>query len=161
MEPFSNEERLSPYELMGLWKVFEISVTVIDSDTNKSNERPSFVYFCNEVVKAQGLPEPPSVDESIWENHGEEEDNNDDDDDGDDDAEEEEEVLDDPSLLWLPGGVIAGVEAKESGILTISVGWLCADKTRLVMERDYGPNGKLAEVRLQSHIKGDWLGGRM
>ncbi|CAM6029176.1 unnamed protein product [Sphagnum balticum] len=160
LEPFSNEERLSPYELMGLWKVFEISATVIDSDTNKSNERPTFVYFCNEVVKAQGLPEPPSVDESIWENHGEEEDNNDDDD-NDDDDEEEEEVVDDPSLLWLPGGVIAGVEAKESGILTISVGWLCADKTRLVMERDYGPNGKLAEVRLQSHIKGDWLGGRM
>ncbi len=142
--------------------MFEISATAIDSDTNKSNERPSFVYFCNEVVKVQGLPEPPSVEESIWESHGEEEDNNDDDDDDDnEEEEEEEEVVDDPSLLWLTGGVIAGVEAKESGMLTISVGWLCANKTRLVMERDYGPNGKLAEVRLQSHIKGDWLGGRM
>ena len=29
------------------------------------------------------------------------------------------------------------------------------------MERDYGPDGRLVEVRSQTKVKGGWAGGRM
>ncbi|KAK8534604.1 hypothetical protein V6N12_057248 [Hibiscus sabdariffa] len=57
-------------------------------------------------------------------------------------------------LLWLPGGVTSYVDVSNDGILTIGVGWYSDEGINLVMERDYGINGKLKEVRGNLRSKG-------
>ena len=142
VKPFSQEPRIPHNELTGSWKVFEMSATALHqaSDTNL---RPAYAYFCQELMQRQGLPE--AMDEYFDE----------------DEDDEGSEHLDDPSVLWLPGGITANVEAKEAGILSIGVGWLYSKGTFLLMERDYGPDGRLAEVRSQTKVKGGWAGGSM
>ncbi|KAK8534607.1 hypothetical protein V6N12_057251 [Hibiscus sabdariffa] len=62
----------------------------------------------------------------------------------------------DVTVLWLPGGVTSYVDVSNDGILTIGVGWYSDEGINLVMERDYGINGKLKEVRWKSEVKRRW-----
>ncbi|GLJ46882.1 hypothetical protein SUGI_0988890 [Cryptomeria japonica] len=140
LNPISNEKRISPTELVGLWKVFEISATAIldDLEEEKSEMRPSYVYLCMETLKRRSLPEFPVhfVDADALD-------------------------LQDVTVLWLPGGITAYVDTKEDGVLTIGVGWYSSDGTNLVMERDYSNEGKLLEVRSKSEIKRRWTDGSL
>ena len=67
----------------------------------------------------------------------------------------EEEVFDqhDATILWLPGGVTGYVDVLPDGVLCIGVGWYSDEGVNLVMERDYGMDGKLKEVRLKTELK--------
>ncbi|KAF1892840.1 hypothetical protein Lal_00035484 [Lupinus albus] len=60
----------------------------------------------------------------------------------------EEEIVDmqDVSMLWLPGGVTCYVDINKDEILCIGVGWYSDEGINLVMERDYGMDGKLKET---------------
>ncbi|THU74672.1 hypothetical protein C4D60_Mb04t35860 [Musa balbisiana] len=133
MKPFSQRKRTQPSELTGSWKVFEVSATPIFSDEPTAEGGLPFVYLCTETLKKRSLPES-SV------SFG------------------EEEVLDmqDVTVLWLPGGVTGYVGVNKDGILTIGVGWYSDEGINLVMERDYGMDGKLKEVRWKSEVKRRW-----
>ncbi|XP_021279549.1 uncharacterized protein LOC110413155 isoform X2 [Herrania umbratica] len=135
LKPFSQRKRTQPSELTGPWKVFEVSATPIYGDeieAAESNGAP-YVYLCTETLKKRSLPES-----SVY--FG------------------EEEMLDmqDATVLWLPGGVTGYVDVDKDGILTIGVGWYSDEGINLVMERDYGLDGKLKEVRWKSEVKRRW-----
>lgn len=141
LAPFSQRDRLSPNKLTGSWKTFEMSAMAIHQPDASPLTRPAYAQFCQEVMLKQDLPEP------LMEYFEEEE--------------ESEPISEDPAVLWLPGGITATVQAKEEGILTVGIGWFYDKGTFLAMERDYGPDGKLSEVRSQTKVKGGWAGGRM
>ncbi|KAK4414579.1 hypothetical protein Salat_2870900 [Sesamum alatum] len=135
LTPFSQRKRVQPSELTGSWKVFEVSATPIygeDITMEESNSTP-YVYLCTETLKKRSLPE-----NLVY--FG------------------EEEMLDmqDVTVLWLPGGVTAYVDVNKDGILCIGVGWYSDEGINLVMERDYGLDGKLKEVRWKSEMKRRW-----
>ncbi|KAL3516841.1 hypothetical protein ACH5RR_023743 [Cinchona calisaya] len=135
VQPFSQRKRVQPSELTGSWKVFEVSATPIYGDDimiEESNSAP-YVYLCTEALKKRSLPE-----NLIY--FG------------------EEDMLDmqDATILWLPGGVTGYVDVKKDGILCIGVGWYSDEGINLVMERDYGTDGKLKEVRWKSEMKRRW-----
>lgn len=136
LEPLSQQKRISPSDLVGTWKVFEISATAIieDWEENTPEKRPPFVYLCMETSKRRSLPEMPE--------HF---------------ADEDALDMQDVTVLWLPGQITAYVDAKEDGVLSIGVGWYSDDGTNLVMERDYGADGKLLEVRSKTEVKRRWL----
>ncbi|KAF7814781.1 putative calycin [Senna tora] len=136
VKPFSLRKRTRPSELIGSWKVFEVSATPVfgddDDDTLGGNSTP-YVYLCTENLKKRSFPESTN-------SFG------------------EEEMLDmqDVTMLWLPGGVTCYVDIKKDGILCIGVGWYSEEGINLVMERDYGVDGKLKEVRWKSEVKRRW-----
>lgn len=135
MKPFSQRKRTQPSELTGSWKVFEVSATpVFDEEmvAEESNGTP-YVYLCTETLKKRSLPENPVY-------FG------------------EEEMLDmqDATVLWLPGGVTGYVDVSKEGILCIGVGWYSDEGINLVMERDYGVDGKLKDIRSKTEIKRRW-----
>ncbi|XP_011016396.1 PREDICTED: uncharacterized protein LOC105119903 [Populus euphratica] len=135
VKPFSQRKRTQPSELTGPWKVFEMSATPIFGDEiaiEESNGTP-YVYLCTETLKKRSLPDNPVY-------FG------------------EEEIMDmqDVTVLWLPGGVTGYVDVSKDGILCIGVGWYSDEGINLVMERDYGLNGKLREVRWKSEVKRRW-----
>ncbi|XP_062101768.1 uncharacterized protein LOC133807446 [Humulus lupulus] len=133
--PFSQRKRTQPLHLTGSWKVFEINATPVFSDEPaiEENNGSPYVYLCTEALKKRSLPESAI-------HFG------------------EEEILDmqDVSMLWLPGGVTAYVEVNKDGTLCIGVGWYSDEGINLVMERDYGVDGKLKEVRSKSELKRRW-----
>ncbi|XP_022756898.1 uncharacterized protein LOC111304544 isoform X2 [Durio zibethinus] len=135
LKPFSQRKRTQPSELVGPWKVFEVSATPIYGDETvaaEGNGAP-YVYLCTETLKKRSSPES-----SVYFR--------------------EEEMLDmqDVTVLWLPGGVTSYVDVNKDGILTIGVGWYSDEGINLVMERDYGIDGKLKEVRWKSEVKRRW-----
>lgn len=135
MQPFSQRKRIQPSELTGSWKVFEVSATPIYGDDilmEESGGAP-YVYLCTETLKKRSLPENPVY-------FG------------------EEEMLDmqDVTVLWLPGGVTGYVDVNKDGVLCIGVGWYSDEGINLVMERDYGTDGKLREVRSKTEMKRRW-----
>ncbi|CAH9096401.1 unnamed protein product [Cuscuta europaea] len=134
MKPFSQRRRVQPRELAGSWKVLEMSATPVygEGDCTISNVVP-YVYLCTENLKKRSLPE------SIV--HF---------------GEEELRDMQDATVLWLPGGVTSFVDVKEDGILCIGVGWYSDEGINLVLERDYGTDGKLKEVRWKSEVKRRW-----
>ncbi|XVE74127.1 hypothetical protein DITRI_Ditri11bG0173900 [Diplodiscus trichospermus] len=135
LKPFSQRKRTRPSELVGPWKVFEVSATPIYGDEMVAAESSGapFVYLCTETLKKRGLPES-----SVYFR--------------------EEEMIDmqDVTVLWLPGGVTSYVDVSNDGVLTIGVGWYSDEGINLVMERDYGIDGKLKEVRWKSEVKRRW-----
>ncbi|KAJ6819507.1 uncharacterized protein M6B38_403010 [Iris pallida] len=136
LKPFSQRKRTQPSELAGSWKVFEVSATPIydeDATVVEEDGGPPFVYLCTETLKKRSLPENPTYFR-------------------------EEEMLDmkDVTVLWLPGGVTGYVEVTKDGILCIGMGWYSEEGINLVMERDYGMDGKLKEVRCKSELKRKW-----
>lgn len=138
LKPFSQRKRTRPSELTGSWKVFEVSSTPvfgeeIDQMVMEQNDSTPYVYLCTETLKKRSLPGNP-------------------------DYFGEEEMLDmqDVTMLWLPGGVTAYVDVNKDGILCIGVGWYSDEGINLVMERDYGVDGKLKEVRSKSEVKRRW-----
>ncbi|KAK1286371.1 hypothetical protein QJS10_CPB20g01368 [Acorus calamus] len=135
LKPFSQCKRTQPSELTGSWKVFEMSATpIFDKEEMIVEEgRLPYVYLCTETLNKRSLPENPVY-------FG------------------EEEMLDmqDVTVLWLPGGVTAYVDVNKDGILCVGVGWYSEEGINLVMERDYGMDGKLKEVRWKSEVKRRW-----
>lgn len=136
LKPISQRRRTQPSELAGSWKVFEVSATPIFDEEEKMLEEsagPPYVYLCTETLKKRSLPESSSY-------FG------------------EEEMLDmnDVTVLWLPGGVTAYVDVNKDGTLCIGVGWYSDEGVNLMMERDYGMDGKLKEVRWKSEVKRRW-----
>ncbi|CAM8987262.1 unnamed protein product [Rhodiola kirilowii] len=137
LKPFSQRKRTQPSQLTGPWKVFEVSATPIfgaDASTDERNGSDiPYVYLCNETMKKRSLPDNPV-------HFG------------------EEEFLDmqEATILWLPGGVTAYVDVDKEGILCIGVSWYSDEGINLVMERDYGTDGKLKEVRWKSEVKRRW-----
>ncbi|XP_010933582.1 uncharacterized protein [Elaeis guineensis] len=134
LKPVSQRKRTQPSELTGSWKVFEVSATPIyDEDSAADESGLPYVYLCTETMKKRSLPES-----SVY--FG------------------EEEMLDmqDVTVLWLPGGVTGYVDVNKEGILCIGVGWYSDEGINLVMERDYGMDGKLKEVRWKSEVKRRW-----
>lgn len=130
LKPFSQRKRIQPSELSGWWKVFEVSGSPIFGEESNAGH---YVYLCTETLKKRRLPGNPVY-------FG------------------EEEVMDiqDVTMLWLPGGVTAYVDVKKDGILCIGVGWYSDEGINLVMERDYGFDGNLKEVRWKSELKRRW-----
>ncbi|KAL5973831.1 hypothetical protein ACLOJK_030489 [Asimina triloba] len=131
LKPFSERKRTQPSELTGSWKVFEVSATPIyDEQAATEDGKLPYVYLCMETLKKRSLPET-----SVY--FG------------------EEEMLDmqEAAILWLPGGVTGYVDVKKDDILCIGVGWYSDEGINLVMERDYGTDGKLKEVRWKSEVK--------
>lgn len=136
--PLSQRKRTHPSDLSGSWKVFEMSATPIygveeDMLTEQTDNSAPCVYLCTETFKKRSLPE----------NHvyfGE----------------EEMQDMKDVTILWLPGGITAYVDINKDGILCIGVGWYSDEGLNLVMERDYGLDGKLKEVRWKSEVKRRW-----
>ena len=61
--------------------------------------------------------------------------------------------LEDVSHLWLPAGISSRLEVGLEGELVIGLGWLDKKGSRLFMERHYGCNGRLQEVRSGSEVK--------
>ncbi|CAI9279299.1 unnamed protein product [Lactuca saligna] len=137
VKPFSQRKRVQPSELSGSWKVFETSATPIYGGEaavmDDNEEDPPYVYLCTETLKKRSLPEM-----AIY--FG------------------EEEVADmvDVTVLWLPGGVTGYVDVSKDGVLCIGVGWYSDEGINLVMERDYGRDGKLKEVRSKTEVKRRW-----
>ena len=134
-KPFSQRKRTQPSELTGSWKVFEVSATPVFGEemlAGESNGTP-YVYLCTETLKKRSLPENPVY-------FG------------------EEEMLDmqDVTVLWLPGGVTGYVDVNKEGVLCIGVGWYSDEGINLVMERDYGIDGKLKEVSWKTEVKRRW-----
>lgn len=115
--------------------MFEVSATPIygEEDLDQSSETTPYVYFCTEALKRRNLPES-SV------SFG------------------DEEMIDmqDVSVMWLPGGVTAYVDVKKDGVLCVGIGWYSDEGINLVMERDYGLDGNLIEVRSKSEVKRRW-----
>lgn len=137
LKPFSQRKRISPSELTGSWKVFEVSATPIYGEEEDALPdditSPPCVYFCMETLKNRSLPTNPSYF-----------------------REEEIHDLQDATVLWLPGGVTAYVDVDKDGVLCIGVGWYSDEGIKLVMERDYGMDGKLKEVRSKTEVKRRW-----
>ncbi|MED6143811.1 hypothetical protein PIB30_009311 [Stylosanthes scabra] len=134
VEPFSQRKRTKPSELMGSWKVFEVSATPVygeETEVEEGNGVP-YVYLCTETLKKRSLPESNYF------------------------GEEEQIDMQDVTMLWLPGGVTCYVDIDKDGILCIGVGWYSDEGINLVMERDYGLDGKLKEVRWKSEVKRRW-----
>ncbi|CAH8301657.1 unnamed protein product [Eruca vesicaria subsp. sativa] len=139
LKPFSQRKRTQPSELTGSWKVFEVSATPIYGEedqmelSGQSSETTPYVYLCTEALKRRNLPES-SV------SFG------------------DEEMVDmqDVSVMWLPGGVTAYVDVKEDGVLCVGIGWYSDEGINLVMERDYGLDGNLKEVRSNTEVKRRW-----
>ena len=92
-----------------------------------------YVYLCTETLKKRNLPDNPVY-------FG------------------EEEVLDmaDVTVLWLPGGITSYVDVNKDGDLCIGVGWYSDEGINLVMERDYGLDGNLKEIRTKTEVKRRW-----
>lgn len=67
-------------------------------------------------------------------------------------------VAGEAKVLDLPGNISATVQISESGMLTIGVGWLVEDGTRICIERDYDQVGNLVQVRSSTDVKGGWIG---
>ncbi|XP_002526466.2 uncharacterized protein LOC8263294 isoform X2 [Ricinus communis] len=135
VKPFSQRKRTQPVELTGSWKVFEVSATPVFGDdmlTEDGSGAP-YVYLCTEALKKRSLPENPVYF-----------------------GEEEMADMQDATVLWLPGGVTGYVDVQKDGILCIGVGWYSDEGINLVMERDYGLDGKLKEVRWKSEVKRRW-----
>lgn len=132
VKPFSQRRRVQPGELTGSWKVFEMSATPVYGEEKAGTVVP-YVYLCTENLKRRSLGESPVYFR-------------------------EEEMLDmqDATVLWLPGGVTSYVDVKKDGVLCIGVGWYSDEGINLVMERDYGTDGKLKEVRWKSEVKRRW-----
>nr|POE55767.1 hypothetical protein CFP56_30560 [Quercus suber] len=131
LKPFSQQKRTQPSELTGSWKVFEVSATPVFGEemvAEESNGTPH-VYLCTETLKKRSLPENPVY-------FG------------------EEEMLDmqDAAVLWLPGGITGYVDVSKEGNLCIGVGWYSDEGINLVMERDYGVDGKLKEFRSKTEL---------
>lgn len=134
-KPFSQRKRTKPSELTGSWKVFEVSATPVydeESTAEEGNAAP-YMYFCMENLKKRSLPENTNYF-----------------------GEEERLDMQDVTMLWLPGGVTCYVDINKDGILCIGVGWYSDEGINLVMERDYGLDGKLKEVRWKSEVKRRW-----
>lgn len=133
LKPFSQRKRIQPSELTGSWKVFETSATPIFSEETKENNETPYVYLCTETLKKRNLPE-----NSVY--FG------------------EEEMLDmqDVAVLWLPGGITGYVDINKDGILCIGFSWYSDEGVNLVMERDYGIDGKLKDVRWNIEVKRRW-----
>lgn len=136
MKPFSQRKRVQPSQLVGSWKVFEVSATPIYGEEIMAEESEGtipYVYLCTETLKKRNLPDNPVY-------FG------------------EEEVLDmaDVTVLWLPGGITSYVDVNKDGVLCIGVGWYSDEGINLVMERDYGLDGKLKEIRTKSEVKRRW-----
>lgn len=135
LKPFSQRKRVQPSDLTGSFKVFEVSAMpiYIEDTTMEEVDITPYVYLCTETLKKRSLPE-----NLIY--FG------------------EEEMLDmqDVTVLWLPGGVTAYVDVNKDGVLCIGVGWYSDEGINLVMERDYGLDGKLKEVRSKSEMKRRW-----
>lgn len=133
--PFSQRKRVQPSELSGSWKVFEMSATPIYGEdlTLEEGKSAPYVYLCTENLKNRSLPE-----NLVYF------------------GEEEMVDMQDVAVLWLPGGVTAYVDVNKEGILCIGVGWYSEEGINLVMERDYGLDGKLKEVRWKSEMKRRW-----
>ncbi|XP_038881935.1 uncharacterized protein LOC120073259 isoform X2 [Benincasa hispida] len=131
LKPFSQRKRTHPSELTGSWKVFEVSGTPIFGEESNAATVP-YVYLCTETLKKRRLPGNPVY------------------------FGEEEMDMQDVTMLWLPGGVTAYVDVKKDGILCIGVGWYSDEGINLVMERDYGFDGNLKEVRWKSELKRRW-----
>jgi len=131
----SQRRRSQPSELAGSWKVFENSATPSFNEEAMLEEGagPPYMYLCTDTLKKRSLQENSSC-------FG------------------EEEMLDvnDVTVLWLPGGVTAYVDVNKDGVLCIGVGWYSDEGLNLVMERDYGMDGKLKEVRWKSEVKRRW-----
>ncbi|KAL0907798.1 hypothetical protein M5K25_022237 [Dendrobium thyrsiflorum] len=134
LKPISQRKRIQPSELTGSWKVFEISATPVFSDAEATEEgdRP-FVYLCMETLKKRSLPGSSAYC-----------------------GEEEELDMNDVTVLWLPGGVVGYVDVNKEGTLCIGISWYSNEGINLVMERDYGMDGNLKEVRWKSEIKRRW-----
>ncbi|XP_059651649.1 uncharacterized protein LOC132299184 [Cornus florida] len=135
LKPFSQRKRIQPAELTGSWKVFEVSAFPIYGEemvTEESNSTP-YVYLCTETLKKRSLPENAV--------HF---------------GEEEAQDMQDMAILWLPGGVTGYVDVNKDGTLCIGVGWYSDEGVNLVMERDYGIDGKLKEVRWKTEVKRRW-----
>ena len=64
--------------------------------------------------------------------------------------------MQDVTFLWLPGGITGYVDVSKEGILCIGVGWYSNEGINLVMERDYGVDGKLKEFRWKTEVKRRW-----
>ncbi|KAI3796616.1 hypothetical protein L1987_39294 [Smallanthus sonchifolius] len=132
VKPYSQRKRVQPSELTGSWKVFETSATPVygEETIREENNDPPYVYLCTETLKKRNSPES-----AVY--FG------------------EEEKLDmvDITMLWLPGGVTGYVDVSEDGILCIGVGWYSDEGINLVMERDYGTDGRLKEVRSKTEVK--------
>ncbi|KAG0477838.1 hypothetical protein HPP92_012557 [Vanilla planifolia] len=134
LKPISQRGRTQPSELVGSWKVCEVSATPIFSDPELAEEgNPDFVYLCMETLKKRSFPGSTS--------HF---------------AEDEVLDLNDVTVLWLPGGVTGYVDVNKEGILCIGFGWYSNEGINLVMERDYGVDGNLKEVRWKSEVKRRW-----
>ncbi|KAL3742697.1 hypothetical protein ACJRO7_018076 [Eucalyptus globulus] len=135
VKPFSLRKRTQPSDLTGSWKVFEVSATPIYGEETVAEEGNGipYVYLCTETLKNRTLPE-----NLVY--FG------------------EEEMLDmqDAAIHWLPGGVTSYVDISKDGILCLGVGWYSDEGINLVMERDYGLDGKLKEVRWKSELKRRW-----
>ncbi|KAI4356616.1 hypothetical protein L6164_000625 [Bauhinia variegata] len=137
VQPLSQRRRTRPSELIGSWKVFEVSATPVfgekDIVMQEGNGSTPYVYLCTETLKKRSFPEHAN-------SFG------------------EEEVLDmqDVTMLWLPGGVTCYVDVIKDGTLCIGVGWYSEEGINLVMERDYGLDGKLKEARYKSEVKRRW-----
>lgn len=138
LKPFSQRKRTQSSELAGSWKVFEVSATPVygeemDQMVLEQDNSTPYVYLCTEALKKRSLPA-----NAIY--FG------------------EEEMLDmqDVTMLWLPGGVTAYVDVNKDGILCIGVGWYSDEGINLVMERDYGVDGKLKDIRSKSEVKRRW-----
>lgn len=134
LKPFSQRKRTQPSELTGSWKVFEVSGSPIFSEESvEESDGTPYVYLCTEVLKKRSSPGS-----AVY--FG------------------EEELIDmqDVTMLWLPGGVTAYVDVQKDGILCIGVGWYSDEGINFVMERDYGLDGKLMEVRWKTEVKRRW-----
>ncbi|KAL1535790.1 hypothetical protein AAHA92_28527 [Salvia divinorum] len=135
LKPFSQRKRVQPSDLSGSWKVFEVSATPIYGEdmTLEEGKSAPYVYLCTENLKKRSLPE-----NLVYF------------------GEEEMVDMQDVTVMWLPGGVTAYVDVKKEGILCVGVGWYSDEGMNLVMERDYGLDGKLKEVRSKSEMKRRW-----
>ncbi|XP_027335217.1 uncharacterized protein LOC113849480 [Abrus precatorius] len=135
LKPFSQRKRTKPSELTGSWKVFEVSAMPVYGEENEAEESNGtpYVYLCTENLKKRNLPENTNYF-----------------------GEEERLDMQDVTMLWLPGGVTCYVDINKEGILCIGVGWYSDEGINLVMERDYGLDGKLKEVRWKSEVKRRW-----
>ena len=134
LKPFSQRKRTQPSELTGSWKVFEVSGTpIFGEETVEESDATPYVYLCTETLKKRSLP-------------------------GNLVYFGEEELIDmqDATMLWLPGGVTGYVDVKNDGILCVGVGWYSDEGINLVIERDYGLDGELKEVRWKSEVKRRW-----
>ncbi|KAJ0970676.1 hypothetical protein J5N97_018635 [Dioscorea zingiberensis] len=130
LKPISQRKRTQPSELIGSWKVFEVSATPVFSEEASIEEGGlPYVYLCTETLKKRRLPESALYF-----------------------GEEEIRDLQNVTILWLPGGVTGYVDVTKEGTLCIGVGWYSDEGINLVMERDYGTDGKLKELAISVGI---------